>query len=239
MSAQPPQITSQQQSGFSVASGGAFVVSSDGPSARRVVGNLPTSAGGASVSTAHMNSGAQASSYPIQQPLPAAHTRDITVVLEFKMKRLVRFRCPPDVGCIALQQFCVVQFEHTNIEDAGMCVAMYTWQDRHNIPRSLGLSDSGVVLRLASEADCDVINEQLPALEEVALAHGHQLIHFLHLPFVCVDAEYTFDRRQVKMFYSLAPQASTSIVPNFSRFQRELAFKLGCKVTLEQVKNGM
>jgi hypothetical protein len=152
------------------------------------------------------------------------------------MKRLARFRYPAEMGPIALQQFCIVQLDHSGTEDAGMCVAFYTWQDRHNVPRSLGPSDNGVVIRLATEADCVVINDELPVLEEMALTNACHLIHFLHLPFVCVDAEFTFDKRQVKMFYSLAPQSSTSIVPNFSRFQRELAFKLGCKVQIEQVK---
>lgn len=193
------------------------------PSARRIVGNM-------SQPSAAAAAGGSCSQFAPMNP------RDLTIILEFKMKRLVRFRCPLDVGTVSLQQFCIVQFDHTEVEDAGMCVAMYTHAERYTIPRSFGPSDSGVVLRLATTQDCLVINDQLPVLEEVGLSAACQLIHFLHLPFVCVDAEYTFDRKQVKMFYSLAPQSSTSIVPNFSRFQRELAFKLGCKVTIEQMK---
>jgi hypothetical protein len=76
----------------------------------------------------------------------------------------------------------------------------------------------------------------LPQLEEHALYECHQLIHFLHLPFVCVDAEYSFDQKGCRLFYSLAPQRCTSSVPNVSRLQRELSYKLRCKVILEQVR---
>lgn len=215
--------TQQQHKGARTTTTTTATADASWPSARRIVSNM-------SQPSAAAAAGGNCSQFEPMNP------RDLTVILEFKMKRLVRFRCPLDVGTVSLQQFCIVQFDHTGVEDAGMCVAMYMHAERHTIPRSLGPADAGVVLRLATTEDCLVINDQLPVLEEVGLSAACQLIHFLHLPFVCVDAEYTFDRKQVKMFYSLAPQSSTSIVPNFSRFQRELAFKLGCKVTIEQMK---
>ena len=91
------------------------------------------------------------------------------------------------------------------------------------------------MLRLANEDDCRVINDVIPEKEENALAKAHQLVHFLHMPFTCIDAEFQFDLKVVNLYYTLTPQAYTSVIPNVSRLQRELGFLLKAKVHLEQL----
>lgn len=168
----------------------------------------------------------------------AAH-REVspTAVVEFKMNRKLRFRIPLELmSQIQNGTYVVVQVDSTGVIDAGQCVQVFDFHERYLIPRSLGQRDNGSLLRCATPEDCKIINETLPQMEEHALSECHQLIHFLHLPFICVDAEYSFDAKCVKVFYSLAPTAETTIIPNISRLQRELSFKLGCKVILEQVR---
>jgi hypothetical protein len=131
-----------------------------------------------------------------------------------------------------------VQLDGSGVVDTGICVQVVALADRHTLMRQFGHNDQGTILRNASVEDCDAINEILPQWEECALRECHQLIHFLHLPFTCVDAEYTLDGSVCRIFYALAPQSCTSIMPNVSRLQRELSFKLKCKVLLEQKTPG-
>lgn len=170
---------------------------------------------------------------PAELPGP----QSCVMILEFKMGRRLRCRTSlTNLGAHSMGQYFIVQIDSNGFEDAGVCVGIVQLHERHTLHRVFGHSDQATILRAATPADCTVINETLPALEEVALQRGFELIHFLHLPFVCVDAEYTFDGCGCRLYYALAPQACTSIVPNVSRLQRELSFKLKCKATLEQVR---
>ncbi|CUG87217.1 expression site-associated gene 8 (ESAG8)-associated protein-like, putative [Bodo saltans] len=169
-----------------------------------------------------------------------ASQQTCVLVLEFKMGRKLRCRC--DVAeyvatpASAVGQYFIASVDSSGLDDAGVCTAVVPLSDRHTLHRAFGHSDQATILRVANAADCNLINDELPEMEEAALVCCHDLIHFLHLPFVCVDAEYSFDKKGCKVFYALAPQACTSIVPNVSRLQRELSCKMKCKMILEQVR---
>eukprot|EP00672_Neobodo_designis_P018948 CAMPEP_0174854576 /NCGR_PEP_ID=MMETSP1114-20130205/31710_1 /TAXON_ID=312471 /ORGANISM="Neobodo designis, Strain CCAP 1951/1" /LENGTH=475 /DNA_ID=CAMNT_0016089277 /DNA_START=132 /DNA_END=1559 /DNA_ORIENTATION=+ len=175
---------------------------------------------------------------PSVPPMAPGMGRDVgpIIVLEFKMDRRRRFRCPrPDVArAITPDQWVVVQLDNGGV-DMGTCVEVYTANDRLSIPKHYGHGECGSVLRLANEDDCRVINDVIPEKEENALAKAHQLVHFLHMPFTCIDAEFQFDLKVVNLYYTLTPQAYTSVIPNVSRLQRELGFLLKAKVHLEQL----
>lgn len=162
------------------------------------------------------------------------------IVLEFKMGRKLRCRCGiPEYATTpasAVGQYFIAAVDSSGLEDAGVCTAVVQMAERHTLHRVFGHSDQATILRIANADDCNRINDELPVMEEAALLCCHDLIHFLHLPFVCVDAEYSFDKKGCKVFYALAPQACTSIVPNVSRLQRELSCKMKSKMILEQVR---
>lgn len=154
-------------------------------------------------------------------------------VLEFKLERRIRCAIPPDVHVVP-GQYAIIRLLN-NVEDAALCLTTHAPGDRHGLPRGLGHHDEGVVLRAATAADCEIINHGMPELEVKALQQCHELVHFLHLPFTCVDSEASFDLKQVKVYYSLAPEAFTTNAPSVSRLQRELTCALKCKALLEQV----
>jgi hypothetical protein len=163
----------------------------------------------------------------------------VWVVVEFKQERRMRFKCaaavagqqPPQVG-----QYVVVEYELGNGVDCGLCVGVFTPKQRHLIPRDWDCGCVvGQVLRLATPSDCIKINEEMPDLEARALERAHNMVHFLHLPFDVIDAEFQFDLTVVRIFYSLAPREHTTAAPNMSRLQRELGFFLKAKVVLEQM----
>lgn len=179
---------------------------------------------------------------PVQKPtiVELAGPQTCVLVLEFKMGR--KLRCRSDSTDFvanpnsAVGQYFIATVDSTGLEDAGVCTAVVPMAERHTLHRIFGHSDQATILRVADIEDCNCINDVLPEMEEAALLCCHDLIHFLHLPFVCVDAEYSFDKKGCKVFYALAPQACTSIVPNVSRLQRELSCKMKCKMVLEQVR---
>jgi hypothetical protein len=169
-----------------------------------------------------------------------ASQQTCVLVLEFKMGRKLRCRC--DIAeyvttpASAVGQYFIAAVDCSGLEDAGVCTSVVPLSERHTLHRAFGHSDQATIVRVANSVDCNLINDELPEMEEAALMCCHDLIHFLHLPFVCVDAEYSFDKKGCKVFYALAPQACTSIVPNVSRLQRELSCKMKCKMVLEQVR---
>jgi hypothetical protein len=157
------------------------------------------------------------------------------VILEFKMDRRRRFRCPHELAPqLKADDWVVVQLDNGCV-DMGSCIEVHQPTERMTIPRHYGHGECGTVLRQADEEDCRVLNEVIPEKEELALAKAHQLVHFLHMPFTCIDAEFQFDLKAVNLYYTLTPQAHTSIMPNVSRLQRELGFLLKAKVHLEQL----
>ena len=168
---------------------------------------------------------------PVQQQ-QHQHGFNQTVVLEFKMQRKLRFKSNGVV--VMVGQCVVVQLANCHV-DMGQCCGVYSYAKRHRIPRGTGFGDAGAVLRVANEADCKVLNELIPALEERSLSKAHQLVHFLHLPFAVADAEFQFDCKVVIIYYSLVTSQSTTITPNISRLKRELSHAINAKVILEQV----
>lgn len=155
------------------------------------------------------------------------------VLLEFKMDRVQRFRS--NGVTVTKDQWVVVRLDNGGI-DMGVCVGVYASHERHLIPKNYSCTEwSGVVLRLADTEDCQRLNDVIPDRERDVLAKAHQLVHFLHMPFTCIDVEFQFDLKSVILFYTLTPQAYTSIMPNVPRLQRELGFFAKAKVVLEQL----
>jgi len=196
--------------------------SAKSPTAAAPGGSSPTSSEGRGETTTMR---------PVLQPSRIDFTS--IVVLEFKMGRRLRFKS--NGIKVTAGQWVVVQLDSNGHVDMGQCVGVYSFAERGAIPRGCGFNEAGVVVRTADASDCERMNDALPKAEQQALQKAHQLIHFLHLPFQVIDAEFQFDLKAVIIFYSLAPQEYTSMVPNVSRLQRELSHSLKARVVLEQL----
>jgi len=176
--------------------------------------------------------GTQAASLASTSPVTPNSTVESVVthcVVEFKLNRRQAFRIVPNTVKPIVNEFVVVKLCANNAEDAGMVVSTHDSQPS-------GTTEVGTILRIATPQDCSIIDNVLPQLESKALSQCHQLIHFLHIPIFCVDAEYRFDCQFVKVFYRVAPQSFTSTAPNMSRLHRELGFALRSQVSFEMVK---
>jgi hypothetical protein len=170
-------------------------------------------------------------SLEIPRPTALPFMPDTTIVLEFKMGRKLSFKCH-NLTAIAISDWVVVELTQGGMTDLACCCGIYHPSEYEQIPKSLR-QRAGVALRLADADDCHVLNEVIPDMEAKALSKAHQLIHFLHMPFSCIDAEFQFDLKLVIVYYALAPQAFTAGTPNPIRLQRELSFMLKSKVRLE------
>ena len=172
---------------------------------------------------------------PPTRHLPG-HLFTLVVVVEFKLDRRVRVRATADFQS-AQGSYVVVELDHGMGLDCGIAIGVFPYHMRSTIPREWETSTTpvGRAIRLADDADCAIINTELPQIESRALDRAHSLVHFLHMPFDIIDCECQFDRRAVKVFYSVLAQAKSTIVPNVSRLQRELGFHLKAKVFLEQL----
>lgn len=152
-------------------------------------------------------------------------------IVEFKLGRRARAICPPELdGQLCASSYVILELAQSKGFDTAMFVSMLHRQSRGSSTDD----DVSTIVRVATAEDCKVINNELPQLEQRAMTECQRLIYFLHLPFVCIDTEYTFDRSQVRVHYVLAPHECTTVIPNLSRLQRELSFSLKARVTLEQ-----
>lgn len=165
------------------------------------------------------------------------HEFTLVLVLEFKLERRIRVRAT-DAFRTAQGSYVIVDLDHGLGQDCAVCIGAFTYGMRHTIPRewNTGNNAAGRAVRMATAADCDRINNQLPALEQVAIEHAHALVKYLHFPFDVIDAEVQFDQSCIKIFYSVIQQAQATTVPNLSRIQREICYHVGVRrVFFEQL----
>ncbi len=167
------------------------------------------------------------------------------LVVEFKQEQRVRIRARPEFAG-ALNQYVVVDLDHGLGVDCGVVVLVVdSRMAQALIPAELGAGPSnlGRALRFATPQDCDVINNELPALEERAMDRAAALAHTHLLPFQIVDAEVQFDRSCVKIFYVLKLEdvannllKTSKMGMGVAKLQRELAVFLGVgRIQLEQL----
>ena len=177
------------------------------------------------------------------------------VKLEFKQHRQKRFRLPRGGPVPVEGQYVIVQ-RSDGLVDCGLCVGTDCEPEEVSagtngrivvsgraasatligaIGGAKANACAGIVVRPANDTDYQLIENGLPAMENKAIGLCHQLVHFLHLPFEVVDAEFTFDMKEVVISYRVLTTSSSTSAPNLPRLQRELSHSLKSTVVLHPI----
>eukprot|EP00658_Telonema_sp_P-2_P080211 TRINITY_DN7939_c0_g1_i12.p1 TRINITY_DN7939_c0_g1~~TRINITY_DN7939_c0_g1_i12.p1 ORF type:complete len:596 (+),score=134.52 TRINITY_DN7939_c0_g1_i12:223-2010(+) len=180
-----------------------------------------------------------------------------SVVLELKARRRVRCRIAVTMVDRILTQlrrnmtpaeaekagptelvgtYLIFQPDQSSVEghvDAGLCVGIFTSRTRNLIPvRNVGFTDCATVLRVASGEDCEIINNELPTVEEQSMQYCQEIVESMYLPLVCIDAECAFDKKLIRIFYN----SSSPQVLLHTQIQQRLSEQLGMRVSFQCVK---
>lgn len=180
-----------------------------------------------------------------------------SVVLELKARRRVRCRIAVTMVDRILTQlrrsmtpaeaekagptelvgtYLIFQPDQSSVEghiDAGLCVGIFTSRTRNLIPvRNVGFTDCATILRVASGEDCEIINNELPTVEEQSMQFCQEIVESMYLPLICVDAECAFDKKLIRIFYN----SSSPQVLLHTQIQQRLSEQLGMRVSFQCVK---